>query len=310
MVRDRRNGLDSVKERLQREPWLFSLEQCVRLAEMNGEFPELCGDTGLAFAPAEISVQHDGRLRVYSLGPGGADGMLPYGWLEWLQQVAQDKNAAAQDFLNLFHRRLIEHHCRSLSLWRLAIPYTPREQAPSLAIMRALSGHATEALQKYGSHRLLTQCGLLANRRRSVEGFIALAAAMLNVLLCVETYIGRWQTLPLAQQGRISCRLGGDTMIGRCAWNQHAVLRVHFQADTVAQWRAFLPGSEGLQTLSWLGAVWFGAGVSLELVMRGILELDSILTCKSPPFLGRTAQLRGRSSFCCRQYLKENATWF
>ncbi|HAT8018777.1 TPA: type VI secretion system baseplate subunit TssG [Citrobacter rodentium] len=310
MARHRRNGAISVIERLRREPWSFSLEQYVRLIELSGILPELYGDTGLAFAPAEVGVQRDGHLRVCSLGPGGADGVLPYDWLEWLQQATQDKNAAPQDFLSLFQRRLIEHHCRSLSLWRLATPYATREQAPGFAIMRALCGFDSPAM-RYGSPRLLAQSGLLANRRRSTEGFIALAAAVLNVTLRAEEFIGRWQTLPPASQGRIGCRLGRDSVAGRRAWNQHAALRVHLQVDSETQWRTFLPGGEGFQTLAWLGQVWFGAGITLELVLSGTLALDAMLTRNNPPRLGRTAQLGGRrkSSFSCRQHLKENTTW-
>ncbi|EPF6162128.1 type VI secretion system baseplate subunit TssG [Citrobacter sedlakii] len=307
MARYRRNGADSIAERLRREPWRFSLEQYVRLAELRGEIPELCGDYRLAFAPAEIGVQRDGRLRVCSLGPGGADGVLPYGWLEWLQQATQDKNAAPQDFLNLFQRRIIEHHCRSLSLWRLVTPYAAREHAPGFAIMRALCGFDSTTMQGRGSPRLLAQSGLLANRRRSTEGFIALAAAMLNVTLRTEAFIGRWQTLPPASQGRTGSRLGRDSVAGRRAWNQHAALRVYLDIADATQWRAFLPGGEGFKALCQLGQIWFGAGVSLELLMRGALTLDTTLTRDRPPLLGRTAQLRGRgtSSFCNRQHLKD-----
>lgn len=311
MARYRRYGADSVSDLLRREPWRFSLEQCVRLAERRGELPELCGDYGLAFTPVEIGVQRDGRLRVCSLGPGGADGVLPYGWLEWLQQVTQDKNAAPQDFLDLFQRRLIEHHCRSLSLWRLATPYATREQAPGLAIARALCGFDAMALQGHGTPPLLAQSGLLANRRRSTEGFVALAAAALNVTLRAEAFSGRWQTLPPASQGRIGRLLGRDSVAGRRAWNQHAALRVHLQTDSAAQWRAFLPGGKGYTALCGLGQLWFGAGLSLELIVRGTLTLDATLTRDMPPLLGRTAQLRGRdrSSFCCRQHLTENTSW-
>lgn len=76
----------------------FSLEQCLRILQASGETPELWGELGLAFAPAEIGALSEGVLQIRSLGPGGADGVLPYGWLEWLQQATQDKTA---------HRRIL-----------------------------------------------------------------------------------------------------------------------------------------------------------------------------------------------------------
>lgn len=58
MARYRSHPADSVIAQLRREPWRFSLEQCVRLLELSGVSPELRGERGLTFAPAEI-----GRLQ-------------------------------------------------------------------------------------------------------------------------------------------------------------------------------------------------------------------------------------------------------
>lgn len=307
MDQRRTNDTDSVITRLRREPWRFSLEQSIRILQSAGDVPELRGEVGLAFAPSEMGALQDGSLQVRSLGPGGADGMLPYGWQEWLQQAAQDKNAAPQDFLNLFQQRVIQHDARSLSLYRLATPYARREQAPGMAVTRALSGFTSrDVAQPYFAHS-----GLLINRRRSTAGFIALVAAVLEVPVRVEEFVGGWKLLPVASQGRIGCRLGRDSVAGRHVWNQHASLRVHLNVNRAPRWRAFLPGGDGFHQLSALGALWFGAGITLVLEMRGTLTLDSCLQRGKPPRLGHTAQLKGSkpASFCCQQPLKENNTW-
>lgn len=305
MERNRAERADSVIAQLRREPWRFSLEQCVRLLQLCGESPSLRGEMGLTFTPSEIGTLRGGSLQVRSLGPGGADGVLPYAWLEALQQASQDKMTAPQDFLNLFQRRLLDHHCRSLSLYRLATPYARREEAPGFAVMRALCGFGDE------THNILAQCGLLANRRRSTAGFVALVAAVLNVTVRTEEFIGRWQALPPATICRTGCRLGRNSVAGRHAWNQHAALRLHLQTDNAAQWRDFLPGGRGFIQLGWLGQLWFGAGVELLLMMTGTLRLDNRLDRARPPHLGYSAQLTGRrpSSFCCQHYLKEGVKW-
>ena len=110
MDRRRTDHADSVIAQLKAEPWRFSLEQCVRILEAAGETPELRGDLGLAFSPAEVSSLNEDVVQVRSLGPGGADGVLPYGWLEWLQQATQDKNSALQDFIFMFQQRFLQHH--------------------------------------------------------------------------------------------------------------------------------------------------------------------------------------------------------
>lgn len=310
MDRERRSGADCVMTLLAREPWRFSLEQYVRLKVLAGERLTLQGDLSMTFAPAEIQPQRDGRMQVRSLGPGGADGVLPYGWLEWLQQATQDKNNAPQDFLHLFQRRFIQHHYRSLSLWRLATPYARREQAAGNTVLRALCGFDPVAASP-AVHPLLAHSGLLADRRRSPAGFVALAAATLGIPIETEAFVGRWQTLPAASQGKMGRRLGRDAVAGRRAWNQQALLRVHLLATSEAQWRAFLPDGDGFRQLSALGQLWFGPGIELELAMRGTLALTSRLTRQSPPRLGHTARLAGRNarSFCCRLYLKENEKW-
>lgn len=313
MDRSRTDRVDSVIAQLRREPWRFSLEQCIRILRASGEMPALRGDLGLAFAPAEVSLR-DGTLQVHSLGPGGADGVLPYGWLEWLQQAAQDKNSASQDFIHLFQQRLIQHHCRSLSLYRLATPYARREDAPGFTLMRVLCGFDLDAVKKHQSgqlQRLLSQSSGLANRRRSTAGFVALVAATLGITVHIEEFIGRWQPLPLASQSRTGCWLGRNSVAGRRIWNQHAALRVHLHAKNVTQWREFLPGSQGFLQLSKLAEIWFGAGITLELMMRGTLTLEHRLTRAAPPRLGYTAQLAGRkpAMFHCQQHLEENSKW-
>lgn len=308
MVRKRTANADSVMAQLQGEPWRFSLEQCMRILQAGGETPVLRGDLGMTFSPAEVGVLSDGSLQIRSLGPGGADGALPYGWLEWLQQATQDKNAAPQDFIQLFQQRFIQHHCRSLSLYRLATPYARRESAPGLNLMRALCGFGLEATNMPEAG-LLAQSAELANRRRSTAGFVALVATVLAINVETEQFVGRWQLL--AAPGRTGCRLGRDSVAGRRVWNQHAVLRVHLHAKNAAQWREFLPGTQGFLQLSKLAAIWFSAGITLELMMRGTLTLDNRLSRAAPPRLGQTAQLTGRkpASFHCQRYLQEDVTW-
>ncbi|HIB9009317.1 MULTISPECIES: hypothetical protein [Citrobacter] len=94
MDRRRTDHADSVIAQLKAEPWRFSLEQCVRILEAAGETPELRGDLGLAFSPAEVSSLNEDVVQVRSLGPGGADGVLPYSR----------------------RRRIKTAHCRILSL--------------------------------------------------------------------------------------------------------------------------------------------------------------------------------------------------
>lgn len=71
MDRRRTDHADSVIAQLKAEPWRFSLEQCVRILEAAGETPELRGDLGLAFSPAEVSSLNEDVVQVRSLGPGG-----------------------------------------------------------------------------------------------------------------------------------------------------------------------------------------------------------------------------------------------
>lgn len=306
MDRERTSNADSVMSLLAREPWRFSLEQYLRLKQLAGATPDLLGDLGMAFAASELTPTKDGRVQVRSLGPGGADGVLSYAWLEWFQQAAQDKNTAPQDFLHLFQQRFIQHHYRSLSLWRLATPYAQRDRSPGDKVLRALCG-VDGATVSPAISSLLAQSGLLGDRRRSPAGFVALVAAVLDVAVRMEEFVGRWQALPSSTQGKMGCRLGRDSAAGRRAWNQQASLRVHLHASSETQWRDFLPDGNGFRQLCALGQLWFGPGIALELSMTGTLPLAQHLRRVSPPRLGHTARLAGRrpQRFCCRLLLKE-----
>lgn len=163
----------------------------------------------------------------------------------------------------MFQQRFIQHHYRSLSLYRLVTPHARRENAPGLSVMRTLCGFRLDAMEKHESAQvqsLLMQCGSLTNRRRSTAGFVALVEAALNVTVHVEEFIGRWQPLPQASVSRTGCRLGRNSVAGRRIWNQHAVLRVHLHAESAAQWRAFLSDGQAFIQLSQLGKLWFGRG--------------------------------------------------
>lgn len=297
---------NSVIAKLAREPWRFTLEQYLRLQQLAGQTTALQGDLSLSFAPSEIHRMRDGRVQVRSIGPGGPDGVLPYGWLEWFAQAAQDKNGAPQDFLDVFQQRFIAHHARALSHWRLATPYARQEQAAGTTILRALCGFDSQTKQP-ALHQLLAQSGLLADRRRSPAGFIALVAAALGVTVRIEQFVGHWQALPLVSQGKMRHQLGRNAVAGRRAWNQQALLRVHLDVTDEAQWAAFLPDGEPFKQLCSLGLLWFGPGIDLELALTGSLALTQHLRRASPPRLGHTARLAGRrlQPFCCRLSLKE-----
>lgn len=304
MERDSHSHPDSVIARLKHQPWRFSLEQCVRLLTLAGEKPALRGFLGTAFAPAEVGSVRDGRIQVCSQGPGGADGVLSYGWLESLQQAKQDKNTAPQDFIDLFQQRFLHHHYRSLSHYRLATPYGGRHDTPACSVMRALCGNPSSAREHYA----LATSGLLANRRRPVRGFIALVASTLRVHIRIDEFIGRWQRLP---GGRSPLRLGHDAVAGRRAWNQHALLQLHLEAESETQWRGFLPDGESFRQLQKLGHLWFGPGISLVLALSGVAPQDCHLKRHDRPLLGRTARLLGHSHrpFCCRLHITESDEW-
>lgn len=100
MDRRRTDHADSVIAQLKAEPWRFSLEQCVRILEAAGETPELRGDLGLAFSPAEVSSLNEDVVQVRSLGPGGRMAYCPTaGWNGYSMR-----------------RRIKTAHCRILSL--------------------------------------------------------------------------------------------------------------------------------------------------------------------------------------------------
>lgn len=288
----------SVAERLLTRPQGFEFAQAVMLLERltpqaaplgQGADParealRLRGPLLPAFAASELSALEPGALGgdaqdgqpaldVESFGLGGPDGPLPYAYQEWLQQRRQDKDHAPAEFLQLFQHRLLALLYRAQRKYRLAPSFAAPRLSPARPLLLSLCGLLPAGLQQRQAvpdAALLARAALLADRRRSLAGFAALASRHLAAPVQASPYAGGWREIPPASRTSIgphgrNAALGQGALAGRRAWDEHAGIRLTVGPLDPAGYRAFLPGGERHRALAALADFYFGPDLDIQL---------------------------------------------
>ncbi|UTH75149.1 type VI secretion system baseplate subunit TssG [Chromobacterium sp. IIBBL 290-4] len=284
----------SVAERLLSQPQGFEFAQAVMLlerlnpnaaplgsgADPSREAVRLRGPLAPLFAASELdALQDDGdglTLSVASFGLGGPDGPLPYAYQEWLQQRKLAKDPAPAAFLQLFQHRLLSLLYRVRRRYRLAPGYAAPRSSPARPLLLSLCGLLPPGLQSrqaVADAALLARAALLADRRRSLAGFVALARHHFGAPFAAEPFAGGWRDIPPASRSAIgpngrNARLGQGALAGSRAWDEHAGIRLIIGPLSAALYHSFLPGAERHLALAALAAFYFGLDLDIQLTLR------------------------------------------
>jgi type VI secretion system protein ImpH len=305
-------------------PYRFDFFQAVRLLErlLPGKAP-VGGDArpdaevvrfhawpSLTFPPSAIQglSAPEGApcaMTVAFLGLIGPTGVLPHAYTELVIERLRNGDRTLAAFLDLFHHRLISYFYRAWEKNRPAIAYERGgRDDPLTELLFGLLGLGMPTLRgrmDLPDAALLSYAGLLAQRHRPAGSLRAILSDYLGQPVAVESFVGRWLRLEpsdasrLGRQGPFN-QLGTSLVVGSRVWDEQGKFRVRVGPLSLADYRAFLPGTPAFTALCQLAR--FFVGPELDFDVQLVLQAAEVPAPELASAhegglqLGRTAWIR------------------
>ncbi len=270
------------------------------------------GQHRLTFPSAEVDrVERQGdqwRLRSNFLSLDGAQGPLPYHYTELLRERQKAKDPALTQFLDLFNHRSASLLWQAASKYKLPLEYerarrhrgSPTTVDRHTEILLSLLGLSPRLLADnpaLPAEALIHFGGLLAQPVKTAENFEQILKGYFQVPVQLTQFAGAWCEvlpemrcqLPSLEQpkGQNNC-LGRSTLLGKKSWLAQNKVTISIGPLDQAQTRRFAPGSESLNAIQQLSALYLGNehDFDLELNVR-----PDALPAKLPIGTGQPGQL-------------------
>lgn len=286
------------------------------MAQFPGEEPLRLGqEVSLAAAPATLSRlapasdTRPARLHGYFLGMLGPNGPLPLHLTDYARQRAYlSGDASLVSFLDMFHHRLLALFYRAHAASEPAYQRDRPEADRFASYVAALIGLGMPGLRdrdEIPDDAKLYYAGLLAPHTRNASGLRALIEDFFRLPARIEELIGEWVTLPRSQGWQLGLRgrrdgaelgkLGKTALVGTRVWLRQHRFRVVLGPLRREQFRAFLPGSQGLRRLTALVRTYVGDELKWDVRLTLLREAVKPLQLGAKGQLGRTSWLVARA---------------
>lgn len=292
----KQKDLDSdVLSRFRSAPWRFDVWQASAILEAWRGRIDLgvpASDSIPAGQVCGVSLPENdpSRLDVHLFGLVGTDGPLPPHVTQLVRERSREGDPAFQDFLDLFHSRL-------LHLWRnessslcpeLRTSESP-EDHPFAMFLEAISGMPNTGnrsreipmpgpIPGWGDvpEALFRSCAAAwARQPRSAAGLEKLMHTAFGVRAKVEAFCGAWVDTPDDDRTRLgkkdvgNARLGASALLGHRMFDAAAGITLHLGPLTETQRRMFLPPPSGTRRADVLALVrWYFGDIGCEVILE------------------------------------------
>jgi type VI secretion system protein ImpH len=268
-----------------------------------GEAVRLSGFVSLTFEPSDVrsvrrgepprrptahdahdahdAHEHDAQRPAYTLSTpvltlAGAHGPLPMPFTELVLEGRAQRDSATADLLDIFNHRFLSFLYRSRKKHAPGLNWRSPHSSALAACLDALSNLGLRgALRGPHDERLwLRHAGLLSAAPRSMTGLLALLSDRLGMPVRGVQFVGGWReidktdSLRLARVGSRAPRLGGQSMLGRRAWDQAAGIRLEFADLSRKRFAALLPGGPDHALAQWLIHCYVQQDFDVEFVLK------------------------------------------
>ncbi|SAL24387.1 type VI secretion protein [Caballeronia udeis] len=268
-----------------------------------GEAVRLSGFVSLAFEPSDVRsvrcgepprrpsaherVPHDASRAPGAPGPAytlstpvltlaGANGPLPMPFTELVLEGRAQRDSATADLLDIFNHRFLSFLYRSRKKHAPGLNWHSPHASALAACLDALSNLGLRDAGR-GPHRerlWLRHAGLLSAAPRSMTGLLSLLSDRLGMPVRGVQFVGGWReidktdSLRLARVGSRAPRLGGQSILGRRAWDQAAGIRIEFADLSRERFAALLPGGPDHALAQWLIQCYVQQDFDVEFVLK------------------------------------------
>jgi type VI secretion system protein ImpH len=221
-------------------------------------------EPSMAFAPRTLASlaagdeRHPARLEVFFFGLFGANGPMPVHLTEYCRnRLRQNNDPTLARFADIFHHRLLSLFYRA---WANAQPtvHLDRPKTDRFAeYVGSLIGLGTPAMRdrdRVPDHAKFYFAGRLSSCAKHPEGLQAMVAEFFGVPSKIEEFVGCWTEIPESSRcvlghDSAASRLGVSSTIGDYVWDVQQTFRIVLGPLSLAQYRRFLPGGDGLPKL-------------------------------------------------------------
>jgi type VI secretion system protein ImpH len=232
-------------------------------------------------APHDAHHPHAARRPAYTLSTAaltlaGANGPLPMPFTELVLEASAKRDFATADLLDIFNHRFLSFLYRSRKKHAPGLNWRSPHASALAACLDALSNLGLSGAQR-GPHdeRLwMRHAGLLSAAPRSMTGLLALLSDRLGVPVRGAQFVGGWReidasdSLRLARVGSRAPRLGGQSVLGRRAWDQAAGIRIEFAELSRERFAALLPDGRDHALAQWLIRCYLQQDFDVEFVLK------------------------------------------
>jgi len=269
---------DSLIDNLCKETYGYSFFHALRLMQSRFEGMPPIGDAmkptdepfrlkqsvSLNFAPSTLSsAEFDEErqilnLSVLFLGLTGPNGALPTSMTEYILERRRDyKDRTLENFLNVFHHRILTLFYKAWSLCNQAADSERRERSRFTRFFCSLQGLADESCRNrdhLSDEAKLYYSSFMNGGGRASEKLEGLLKDYFGLPIRVDEFVGHWLDLP----NDATCRLGSDpetgvlgmsAIMGTKVWDRQQKFRIVIGPVTQEQMYAFLPSGTKFREL-------------------------------------------------------------
>jgi type VI secretion system protein ImpH len=274
----------------------------------------------LTFPPSAIyevepeQEHHPAEMSVAFFGLTGPLGVLPRHYTELLLERLRRKDHVLQDFLDLFHHRLISLFYRAWEKYRFPIGYErsvarSEEYDPFSLTLFDFISMGTKGLRgrlEIGDEALLFYAGLLAQHPRSASALTHILHDYFEIPVEIVQFVGQW--LPLSKENRTKLGdgnniLGETALVGERVWDQQARFRLRLGPLTFADFHRFLPNSKTFRQL--VQFTRFIAGQEFDFEVQLILKAEEVPACRLGSRGEQTPQLGWSTWLKTKDFLRD-----
>lgn len=248
-------------------------------------------NNSLSFPASEIQSiaargQGPPQMTVNFMGLTGPMGVLPYAYTELIQERLRAKDATLQEFLDIFHHRIISFFYRAWEKYRFPASYSRGDDVFTHHLLDFI-GLGTAGLQERQSvpdAALIHFAALLSSQARSAEALEQILNGYFNVPVEVEQFAGAWYRLDASAQCSMtddpsdSQIVGGGVVVGDEIWDQQSRIRIRLGPLTMTQYNSFLPGGSACEPLKAL--VKFFSNDELDFEVMLLLNREEVPRCE------------------------------
>jgi type VI secretion system protein ImpH len=221
-------------------------------------------------------------MAVNFMGLTGPAGVLPHIYTLLVIERRWARDPAMQDFLNIFHHRMISQYYQAWRKYRISASFGSdgHKVTDYLMDLAGIGIQGLENRQDVSDNSLLYYVGILGLQPRSAIAFEHLLQDYFGAAVEIQQFVGAWYDLPLDAQCELIYeedlprKLGFGAVAGDQIWDHSSKARIRVGPLSLKKYRDFLPGASAYRALAALARFYSGGQIDFDVQL--VLARDEV----------------------------------